>query len=73
MNYYETGLLRYEAKMAIPIADECFASKRRKDSKQQAIRLPDLTSAFLIFGIGTVLSLLTFLAELFFGLKRMKL
>ena len=71
MDFFESGLLRYHVKSLLPVADECFASKRRKDSKQQAIRLPDLTSAFLILGIGTLLALLTFISEL--ALKRVTL
>ena len=47
----------------IPKADECLTENKRKVSRLVPIQLSDLTSAFLILGIGTGLATLVFLLE----------
>nr|CAH0105018.1 unnamed protein product [Daphnia galeata] len=64
---WESGLTRFWSNSAIGLAKaaECFDSKRQKTSVQQVpIRLLDLTSAFLILGIGIGLAIFCFLLEL---------
>ena len=64
MDFFESGLLRFWAKSVIPRADECFFTKKQETSARQVpIRLVDLTSAFLILGVGLGLAVLTFLLE----------
>ena len=64
---WDSGLTYFWANKAIgkDKATECFDTKRQKNSaKQVAIRLVDLTSAFLILGIGLGLATISFLQEL---------
>nr|CAH0101184.1 unnamed protein product [Daphnia galeata] len=66
MDLYESGIVRFWVKQlpTIPKADECFANdKRRVVSRPAPIQLTDLTSAFLILGIGIGLATLAFLLE----------
>ena len=65
MGLWEFGLPGYWMKQATPKAEECFASKKPgKSIRPVPIHLYDLTSAFLILGIGYGLSLLCFLLEI---------
>lgn len=50
----------------IPKANECFADEKNRVSRLVPIRLSDLTSAFLILGIGIGLATLSFLLELIY-------
>ncbi|XP_032779707.2 ionotropic receptor 93a isoform X1 [Daphnia magna] len=64
---WESGITRFWTNSAIGLAKaaECFDSRRQKSSARQVpIRLYDLTSAFLILGIGLGLAILCFLIEL---------
>ena len=66
MDLYESGIVRFWVKQlpTIPKADECFANdKRRVVSRPAPIQLTDLTSAFLVLGIGIGLATLVFLLE----------
>jgi hypothetical protein len=66
MDLYESGLCQFWVKQlpSIPKAEECFANdKRRVVSRPAPIQLTDLTSAFLILGIGIGLATLAFLLE----------
>ena len=67
MGMWEFGLPAYWVKEATPKADECFATKNEKSVKLEPIHLYDLTSAFLILGIGIGLATLTFLLELVYA------
>ena len=65
MNLWEFGLLEHWVKEVTPKAEECFSTKKRDKSIQLIpIYLYDLTSAFLILGIGVGLATLCFLLEL---------
>ncbi|KZS20158.1 Uncharacterized protein APZ42_013153 [Daphnia magna] len=65
-NLWETGLISFWGNRAIGVARaaECFDGKRQKSKAQQvSIRLADLTSAFVILGIGLGLAILCFSLE----------
>ena len=67
MKLWESGLVGTWVYNNVPKADQCFTSQRRRnsnDARQVAIKLYDLTSAFLILGIGLGLSSVCFLFEL---------
>ena len=65
MDLWEFGLIRYWVKELTPRAEECFAAKKKEKSvKLVPIHLSDLTSAFLILGIGLGSAILCFLLEL---------
>ena len=66
MDLYASGIVRFWVNHlpTIPRADECFANNKRKVSRLLPIQLTDLTSAFLILGIGIGLAILSFLLEL---------
>ena len=72
----ETGLTRFWVKSlsTIPRADECMADNKRAVTRRvRPIQLSDLTSAFLILGIGIGLAILTFLIETIYSTwKRFK-
>jgi hypothetical protein len=75
MDLWESGLMRYwiNTQPTIPKADQCFADNKRRISRLSPIQLSDLTSAFLILGIGVGLATLSFLLELIHSkLKRYK-
>lgn len=63
---YESGIIPHLARMRISnSADQCFIKNEKpKASAQIPITKQDLTSAFLILGIGLGLSVLSFLIEL---------
>lgn len=63
MDLWESGHVRFWVKDVIPRADECFASKNQHTAGQIAIRLTDLTSAFLILGLGLGLATFVFMLE----------
>ena len=66
---WETGLARYWVKERVPKADECYRSAdkiQKVSTREVPIHLHDLTSAFLILGIGIGLAALSFLLELIF-------
>ena len=67
MDLWEFGLIPYFIKEITPKAYECFApEKTDKTVRLVPIYLYDLTSAFLILGIGVGLATLTFLLEIFY-------
>ena len=68
MRLWETGLARVWADELVPIsAHRCSAKKPKASTRQVGIKLVDLTSAFLILGIGFGLGLLSFLVEIITG------
>lgn len=69
MDYRESGLLNFVIKElpTIPRAEQCFADTTRREARLVPIQLSDLTSAFLILGIGIGLAVLTFLLELLYS------
>ncbi|XP_057374712.1 ionotropic receptor 93a-like [Daphnia carinata] len=76
MNLWETGLIFFWGNRAIGVAraGECFDGKRQKsEAKQISIRLADLTSAFVILGIGLGLALLCFSLEQIKSIKKFDL
>jgi hypothetical protein len=68
MDLWESGLMLFWVKNlpTIPKANECFADKKNQVSRLAPIQLSDLTSAFLILGIGLGLATLSFLVELIY-------
>ena len=65
MDLFESGLMNFWVNNLIPNgADECFASKQKSTARQVPIRLIDLTSAFVIFGIGVGAVVISFLLEI---------
>lgn len=68
MDLWEYGLVRFWVKEIMPRAEQCFATRQQKTANQKAIRLRDLTSAFLILGIGCGLAILAFVLELIFAI-----
>lgn len=62
MGLFESGLVRFWARDAVPKADKCLATDKQKTSARK-LRLQDLTSAFLIWGIGIGLAVLGFCLE----------
>ncbi len=74
MDLWETGLMRFwvNTQPTIPKADQCFTDSKPRISRLLPIQLSDLTSAFLILGIGIGLATLSFFSELiFFKLNRL--
>ena len=68
MELRENGLLDYYGNQVLFVAgsggsEQCFTEKS-PEAKDVPIRMVDLTSAFLILGIGLTLSILCFLLEL---------
>ncbi len=64
MDFFESGLLRFWAKDVVPRAEKCFSTDRQQTSARQVpIRLVDVTSAFLILGVGIGFALVAFLLE----------
>jgi hypothetical protein len=68
MNLWESGFMMFWVRNlpTIPKANECFADEKNRVSRLVPIRLSDLTSAFLILGIGIGLATLSFLLELIY-------
>lgn len=60
---WQTGLTRHWVKNMSPLADKCFDKHPPKSTTAVPIKLVDLTGAFLVLGLGTGMSLLTFLVE----------
>ncbi|XP_046454085.1 ionotropic receptor 93a-like isoform X2 [Daphnia pulex] len=76
MDLWESGLMRFwvNTQPTIPKADQCFADSKPRISRLVPIQLSDLTSAFLILGIGIGLATLSFVSELiFFRLNRLQI
>ncbi|XP_045035563.1 glutamate [NMDA] receptor subunit 1 isoform X3 [Daphnia magna] len=72
---WETGLAYFWVyklfSPTVPRADQCFVESTLKVSRRAPIQLSDLTSAFLILGIGTGLAVLSFLTELLYSRFRL--
>lgn len=65
MYVWETGLVPYWVQNVIPKAYACFDKNQQKTtSKPNAIKLVDLTSAFLILGVGLGLGIIFFIFEI---------
>ena len=65
MYVWETGLVPYWVQNVIPKAYACFDKNPQKTtSKPNAIKLVDLTSAFLILGVGLGLGIIFFIFEI---------
>jgi len=60
---WENGLLNYWVKQYMPAVDKCMADKVKPHGKLSSLKLIELSSPFLLFGIGTILSFTTFLVE----------
>jgi hypothetical protein len=73
MELWESGLPPFWVKNGMPKAPKCFAKKnpRENSARQNAIRLDDLTGAFLILGIGFGLTTFVFLLENIIGFRRL--
>ncbi|KAI9553417.1 hypothetical protein GHT06_021321 [Daphnia sinensis] len=72
---WETGLAHFWVYKlfppTVPRADQCFVESTNQVSRRAPIQLSDLTSAFLILGIGTGLAVLSFLTELLYSRFRL--
>ena len=66
LELWQTGMTRFWIESFLPRADEFFAKKPHKSTAAILIKLVDLTSAFLIFGLGVASSIIMFLIELIF-------
>ncbi|XP_046657524.1 ionotropic receptor 93a-like [Daphnia pulicaria] len=68
MDLWESGLVKFWVNNlpTLPKADACFVDRKRRVSRPVAIKLTDLTSAFLILGIGIGLAILVFMLELIY-------
>ncbi|XP_046453943.1 ionotropic receptor 93a-like [Daphnia pulex] len=68
MDLWESGLVKFWVNNlpTLPKADACFVDSKRGVSRPVAIKLTDLTSAFLILGIGIGLAILVFMLELIY-------
>jgi ionotropic glutamate receptor len=68
MDLWESGLVKFWVNNlpTLPKADACFVDRKRRFSRPVAIKLTDLTSAFLILGIGIGLAILVFMLELIY-------
>lgn len=76
MDLWERGLMMFWVKTlpTVPKANECFADTKNQVSRLVPIQLSDLTSAFLILGIGIGLATLSFLLELiYFKMYKLKM
>ena len=49
-----------------PRIDNCKIENYKKSARQKSLSLVDMSSAFVVFGIGASLSILVFLVELIF-------
>lgn len=77
VNLWETGLSTYWVEKDIPNAYSCVEISNSKLAKASirpivGIKLEDLTSAFLIFGIGIGLGFFVFLVEWIVGSVKQK-
>lgn len=61
----ETGILDVWKKNNVPSMDRCKLPNQGRDRKPTPITLAQLSSAFLILGIGLALALFSFLIEIF--------
>lgn len=72
---WETGLTNFWVynlfPPTAPRSEQCFVESTRRVSIRAPIQLSDLTSAFLILGIGTGLAVLCFLTELLYSRFRL--
>ncbi|KAI9553418.1 hypothetical protein GHT06_021322 [Daphnia sinensis] len=75
LELWETGLTNFWVynlfPPTTPRAEQCFVESTRRVSRRAPIQLSDLTSAFLILGIGTGLAVLSFLTELLYSRFRL--
>ena len=71
MELWETGLTNVWTENEIPKADQCFAKEVKSSIliRPSRIKLVDLTSAFLILGIGSSLAILSFVMETIAGVR----
>ncbi len=64
MEMYQTGLISYwQKQFSRKDVSMCLLQGKNKSKKLRRLNLRDLTGVFLILGIGSVVSLLAFLAE----------
>lgn len=69
---WESGINSYWMKNSYPsFVEECIIPPK-DEAKQVAIKLKELTSAYLILGIGSGLSMIFFFFELFYGSRKNK-
>jgi len=57
------GLIDLWQKWSLPNIDKCKLDKNKDDGKVKPIKLAELSSAFLVLGVGLILSALAFLIE----------
>ena len=71
MQLWETGLTNFWVENEMPKADQCFAKfvKPSTSIRPSRIKLVDLTSAFLILGIGLSLAIFSFVVETIEGVR----
>jgi len=64
---WETGLISYWASSTIPkMSEQCISGLNKKEAAVVPIKKVDLTSAFLILGIGIGLAIFAFLLEIIY-------
>lgn len=64
MDLWESGLVGFWVYTNVPVADQCFAGLRHSNAARQVpIQLSDLTSAFLVLGIGLGMAITCFVFE----------
>lgn len=69
---WENGLLAYWSKQYTPNVDKCMVAKAELRKERTALTLLDLSSAFMLLGLGIGSSLLVFFLEMMTHLKRMQ-
>ena len=50
-----------------PRIDQCFVENQHVGARQKSLSLVDMSSAFVIFGLGMSLSILVFFLEIVYG------
>lgn len=73
MELWETGLINYWVKKAVPSVPQCFVEiKHSAVTHLKPIELGDLTGVFMILGVGMSLSFFVFFIETLCGLCHRK-
>lgn len=67
LQFWETGIVQREFKSTYSKGSKCLLkTKQSTRPRQIPIRLIDLSSAFFLLGIGIIVSVFSFMAELIF-------
>ncbi len=64
LQVWETGLGNFGVDQLTRGGEQCLTKKRKKSVRQAGIKLEDLTSAFLMLGVGVGLASICFLIEI---------